>query len=130
MNSKDILIADKDTESRQQVAAHFRDAGYQVETTDSAAHVLCTILEKHTPVIVLTDNFDRKVGSGELIRLLKQCNRQLAIILVSEEVPLPLERKLRQEGIFYHALKTETGEDTDEILKAVECAFDKTKKQH
>lgn len=130
MDRKEILIADQDTEARKQVADFFSDAGYQVKTTDSAVHVLCSILEKHTPVVVLTDNFDRKVGSGDLIQLLKQCNRSLAIILVADEMPLSLERKLRQEGIFYHALKPASENDTDEIRRAVECAFDKTRREH
>lgn len=129
MDEKVILIADKDNESRKQVADFFRKEGYQVETTDSAVHVLCTILEKHTPVVLLTNDFDQKVGSGDLIQLLKQCNRSLAIILVADEVPLPLVRKLRQEGIFYHALKPSSGMDQEEIRLAVECAFDKTRKE-
>src|SRR3974390_1234110 len=114
MDEREILIADKDTEVRKQVADYFREAGYQVETTDSAVHVLCSILEKQTPVVLLADAFDRKIAPADLIHLLKKCNRRLAIILVSDEVPLPLERRLRQEGIFYHALKPMTAKDKEE----------------
>jgi hypothetical protein len=35
---------------------------------------------------------------------------------------------VRQEGIFYHALKPAGRDDTEEILTAVECAFKKTEK--
>ena len=130
MDEKEILIADQDSETRRQVADFFCEAGYRVETTDSAVHVLCTILEKQTPVILLTDNFDKKIASADLIHLLKECNRRLAIILVSDETPLPMVRKLRQEGIFYHALKPSTGTDREEIRQVVECAFDKKSKEH
>jgi DNA-binding NtrC family response regulator len=130
MDEREILIADKDTEIRKQVADYFREAGYQVETTDSAVHVLCSILEKQTPVVLLADDFDRKIAPADLIHLLKKCNRRLAIILVSDEVPLPLERRLRQEGIFYHALKPTTAKDKEEIRLAVECAFEKPRKDH
>jgi DNA-binding NtrC family response regulator len=130
MDEREILIADKDTEMCREVANYFREAGYQVETTDSTVHVLCSILEKQTPVLLLTDDLDRKIAPLDLVHLLKKCNRRLAIILVSDEVPLPLERRLREEGIFYHALKPATAKDTEEIRLAVECAFEKPRKNH
>ena len=53
--------------------------------------------------------------------LLKVVDREnLTIILVSDEVSLPLIRKVRREGIFFHALK----QDKDEIREAVQCAFE------
>jgi FixJ family two-component response regulator len=124
MTERGILIADKDTEVRKQVADIFVEAGYQVETTDSAVHVLCNILEKQTPVVLLGTDFDKKITSADLIHLLKKCNRRLAIILVSDENSLPMVRKIRQEGIFYHALKPQTEKDKEEIRQAVGCAFD------
>ena len=130
MDEREILIADKDTEIRSEVADYFREAGYKVETTDSTVHVLCSILEKQTPVLLLADDLDRKIAPLDLVHLLKKCNRRLAIILVSDGVPLPLERRLREEGIFYHALKPATAKDREEIRLAVECAFEKPRKDH
>jgi FixJ family two-component response regulator len=122
-----IIIADKDTDVRKEVADIFIEAGYQVETTDSAVHVLCNILEKQTPVVLLGNDFDNKVTSADLIHLLKKCNRRLAVILVSDEASLPVVRKIRREGIFYHALKPSSPEDKEEIRQAVGCAFANTK---
>ena len=122
-----IIIADKDTDVRKEVADIFIEAGYQVETTDSAVHVLCNILEKQTPVVLLGNDFDNKVTSADLIHLLKKCNRRLAVILVSDEASLPIVRKIRREGIFYHALKPSSPEDKEEIRQAVGCAFANTK---
>lgn len=122
-----ILIADKDTDVRKEVADIFIEAGYQVETTDSAVHVLCNILEKQTPVVLLGNDFDNKVTSADLIHLLKKCNRRLAVILVSDEASLPIVRKIRREGIFYHALKPSSPEDKEEIRQAVGCAFANSK---
>jgi FixJ family two-component response regulator len=123
MDDRSIIIADRDTEYLRQVADFFRKEGYQVETTDSAVHVLCSILEKQTPVLLLGSDFDKKVSSANLIQLLKKCNRHLDIIMVSDEMPLPLARKIRQEGIFYHALKPAVPGDTEELGLAVKCAF-------
>ena len=127
MEERGIIIADRDGEYRSNVADFFRKAGYQVETTDSAVHVLCSILEKQTPVLLLGSNFDRKVSSADLVHLLKKCNRHLNVIMVSDEMPLALARKVRQEGIFYHALKPVTADDTEELGQAVACAFEKNR---
>ena len=123
MEEREILLADRDSEVRRQVADLFRKEGYKVETTDSAIHVFCTVLEKKIPVVLLRSDFDKKMKLPDMVRLLKQCNRQLTIILLSDEESLPLVRTIRQEGIFYHALKPADRFDTEEIKLAVECAF-------
>lgn len=123
MDERGIIIADRDAEFRSQVAEYFRKAGYEVETTDSTVHVLCSILQKKTPVLLLGSDFDQKVSSSDLIHLLKKCNRHLNVIMVSDDMPLNQARQVRKAGIFYQAMKpTETG-DTEELGQAVECAF-------
>ena len=108
------------------MADSFREAGYQVETTDSIVHALCTVLERHMPVVLLGSGSGKKIALSDLVPLLKKCNRGVSIILVSDEESLPAFRSIRQEGIFYHALEPTGREDTEEILAAVECAFNKT----
>jgi DNA-binding NtrC family response regulator len=121
-----ILIADQDVECRKQMADLFIEAGYNVIVTNSAADALDGILKKSVQVVLLGSEFD-KLKATEIVPILKQCNRDLTIILVSAETSLPLLRKLRNEGIFYHALKPINGEDKEEIRKAVECAFESLK---
>jgi len=123
MNVQGILVADKDTAFLREVADHFTDAGYHVETTNSAVHVISNILEKKTPVVLLGSDFDKKINLLELVRLLKRCNRHLAVILVSDEASLPIVTRIREEGIFYYALRPVTTEDVNEIKQAVECAL-------
>lgn len=123
MDERGIIIADRDAEYRKEMAEFFQKAGYRVETTDSAVHVLCSILQKEAPVLLLGTNFDKKLSTAELIHLLKKCNRRLHVIMVSEEMPLAQLRQVRQEGIFYHALKPSAPGDTGEIGTAVESAF-------
>jgi DNA-binding NtrC family response regulator len=123
MKEHGILVADKDTEFLKEVTDYFGDAGYEVETTDSAVHVICNILKKKTPVVLLGSDFDKKVDLLNLVQLLKKCNRHLAVIMVSDEESLPIVRRIRQEGIFYHALRPVTPEDKDEIKQAVKCAL-------
>ncbi len=123
MKEQGILVADKDTDFLREVAEHFTEAGYSVETTDSAVHVICNILKKKTPVVLLGSDFDKRVNLIELVKLLKKCNRHLAVILVSDEESIPLVKSIREEGIFYHALRPVTEEDHDEIKQAVKCAL-------
>jgi DNA-binding NtrC family response regulator len=101
----------------------FIEAGYNVIVTNSAANALYGILKKTAQVVLLGSEFD-ELTAADLIPLLKQCNRDLTIILVTGDASLPLIRKLRNEGIFYHALRPVNREDKDEIRQAVKCAFD------
>ena len=123
MKEQSILIADKDTRYLQQLAEYFTGVGYQVETTDSAVHVICNILKKQAPVLLLGSDFDQKIDLPHLLQLLKKCNRHLAVVLVSDEATLPMVRRIRREGIFFHALRPIAPSDREEIRQAVESAF-------
>ena len=123
MTMRRLLIADKDKDAREILASQLIKAGYNVTVTDSVAHALNGILKKTAEVAVIGSEFDN-FTAADLIPLLRQCNRDLTIILVADEIPLSLIRRVRKEGIFYHALKPVKAEDRDEICQAVECAFD------
>lgn len=124
MNSHGLLIVDEDVTTRKQMAEMFSDAGYQVSAPSSVADALVGILKKTAKVVLLSTRFDQLLAT-ELIPLLKQCNRDLTIILVASELPLALLRRARSEGIFYHALKPAQPGDEEELCQAVKCAFDK-----
>lgn len=117
-----LLIVDEDLDCRRMMADIFIDAGYNVTATNSLANALYGILKKTAQVVLLGNRFD-ELTAADIVPLLKQCNRRLSIILVAAETSLPLIRKLRKEGIFYHALKPESLADSKEIHQAVECAF-------
>jgi DNA-binding NtrC family response regulator len=117
-----ILIVDEDKDSRKLMAEMFIEAGYSVTVTGSVANALYGILKKTSQVVVLGSKFD-ELTAADIIPLLKQCNRNLPIILIAADTSLGLLRKLRCEGIFYHALKPVDAEDREEIRQAVHCAF-------
>jgi len=75
--------------------------------------------------VLLSGEID-EIPAAELIPIIKKCNRHLTIILVSNEQSLAQIRKLRSEGIFYHALKPTSAEDKEELKLAVQCAFANT----
>ena len=117
-----LLIANKNTEERDQLAGIFSDEAYQVTTTACVADALEGILNKTIQVIVLAGDYDEQ-HIAKLVPLLKKCNRHLSIILVTDEIPLNLLRRIRKEGIFYHALPPAGEVGREEIHQAVSCAF-------
>ncbi len=120
---KGLLIAVQDMDCRKKMAQMLIETGYNVIVTNSTADAVDRILKDAAQVVLLGSKFD-EFSAAELIPLLKRCNRRLPIILVSADTSLPLIRKLRSEGIFYHALSPLDGEDKEEINKAVRCAFE------
>jgi CheY-like chemotaxis protein len=123
MGRREIIIADGDARYRNQVTDIFRKTGYRVATADSVEQVLASVQGNLTQVLLLGSAFSTKISAPDLIHLLKKCSRGLRIIMVSDEMPLAQARKVRQEGIFYHALKPATAADTEELEQAVACAF-------
>jgi CheY-like chemotaxis protein len=125
MGEREIIIADKDAKYRNRMAQFFRNEGFHVGTADSPDAVVAKVLETQAAVLLLECGFSSKVSNTELIHLLKKCSRHLHIIMVSDEMTLSQARQVRQEGIFYHALKPATIADTEELWQAVACAFEK-----
>jgi DNA-binding NtrC family response regulator len=117
-----ILIIDEDRDCRRQMAEMFIDAGYDVTVTESVASALYGVLKKTAQVVVLGSRFD-ELTAADIIPLMKQCNRNLPIILITTDTSIGLLRKLRCEGIFYHALRPVDAQGREEIRQAVRCAF-------
>ena len=119
---EELLIVDEDKDCRKQMAEIFIDAGYDVTVTSSVASALSGVIKKTAQVVVLGSKTD-EMSAADIIPLLKQCNRNLPIILVASDTSLGLLRKLRGAGVFYHAMKPVDAEDREEIRQAVLCAF-------
>lgn len=122
-----ILIAEEHPESRKVMADLCMEAGYSVTVTTTAAGVLQGILKKTAQVILLGSSFD-ELAATDLIPLFKKCCRNLTIILVSNEVSLPVIRKMRNEGIFYHLLRPVLPEDREELKQVIDCALHQPKR--
>ena len=117
-----LLIADKDEETRKRIIGFFNGSEFRVIEADSVNVVLSNVLKKEAQVILLGSEFDG-FSAMKIIPLLKSCNQDLTIILVSNEKSPALIRRFRKEGIFYHALKPVSVDDRDELRQVVQCAF-------
>jgi DNA-binding NtrC family response regulator len=119
----ELLIADKDRGTRRRMANLLIEAGYDVMVTDSAAKTINGVRKKKAQVVLLGAELG-EFTFVELVPLLKRCNRKLTIVLIADDTPLPLIRKVREEGIFYHALRPTEPEGEEEIRQVVKCAIE------
>ncbi|MCD6581964.1 MAG: response regulator [Desulfuromusa sp.] len=124
MKARKILIADKDSVARKELAEFFENSHFEVETTASAAYAIAKIVQKHEPIVILGDSFEEKIASVDVIALMRKCNKDLRIILVSDDSSLETLRRIREDGIFFHALKPHNQEDNEELRSEVECAVE------
>ena len=124
MKARKILIADRDVTARKKMAEFFENSHFEVETTASAAYAIAKIVQKQEPIVILGDSFEEKIASVDVIALMRKCNKNLRIILVSDDSSLETLRRVREDGIFYHALKPHSLEDNEELRSVVECAVE------
>ncbi|PLY04630.1 MAG: hypothetical protein C0622_02560 [Desulfuromonas sp.] len=124
MKTRQILIADRDKKTRSNVSKLFENTHYEVETTASAAYAIAKIVKNHEPIVILGDSFEERISSVDVIALMRKCNKNLRIILVSDDSSLETLRRVREDGIFYHALKPCCVEDNEELFSVVACAME------
>ncbi|MEW6333999.1 MAG: response regulator [Thermodesulfobacteriota bacterium] len=124
-----LIIADNNPVTCRQIANLLIGEGYDVMVTDSVAKTIYGVLNKTAQIVLLGTTLD-EFTSAELVPLLKKCNRDLMIILVADDTPLPLMRRVRQEGIFYHALRPVEPKDGEEIRQVVKCAMKTMMRTH
>lgn len=122
MKARKILIANRDQRACKKMAAYFEDSHYDVKTTASAAYAIAQIVKKQEPIVILGDSFEEQIAPADVIALMRKCNKDLRIILVSDDSSLETLRRMRADGIFYHALKPTSMEDNEELRSAVESA--------
>lgn len=117
-----LLIADGQSENRQLLERLFLNAGFEVTVANSVGCVLCSVYKKQVEVVLLGAELDG-LNRIKLVRLLRGCSPEIAIILVAGPLPLMQLREMRTAGVFYHALPPANKDDGDELLQAVTCAL-------
>jgi DNA-binding NtrC family response regulator len=123
MYARKVMIVDRDTSAQKKMAGFFEKSNYEVTTTASAAYAIAQIVRKNQPIVILGDSFEEKISAVDVIALMRRCNKDLRIILVSDDSSLETLRRIREDGIFYHALKPVNQEDNEELISVVEYAL-------
>ena len=122
--AKTIIVADSDEEVRKQLFFRLSTKGYEVKTTDSASDLIREV-EKTTGIVVLDVELSG-MKAYEMIPLVKRINPKLPIIVMSASSSVELAQRIRNEGIFFYAMKPI---DADEIETVVESAFRKLERE-
>ena len=117
-----IIVAEKNRNTRSQIAKVLSEQAYAVETTESAAQLMHSLLQSNFSVVVLGDGLDEDIPMAGLVKLLKRCCPQTTIILVADNVSPIEERMVRQQGIFYQANRPICAMGWNELQLAVSCA--------
>lgn len=121
-STRGLVIAGNDPETCWRLAHLFIGSEYKVTVTDSASMVLGELLSGGSDVVLLGAELEGR-KAADLVPLLKRCKPALSIVLVSAGGAPAVLRRLRQEGIFYHALQPTDEGDAAEIREVVRCAF-------
>lgn len=126
MKSKVILIAYQDDLGVRSLSTFLHGLGYKVETAKTVSESIRKVRKGPIDVILLDEEME-SVKSFDLVPLFKKIDDKIQVIVISSEASLGQAKRLREAGIFYHAMKPV---DLEEIRSAVKCAFEKIEREN
>ena len=126
MKSNTILIAYQDDLWARPLVTRFHRMGYRVETVRLVSDMIRKMRNGNTQVLLLDDELEG-VKACDLVPVFKKINSGIQVIVISSEESIGEVKRLRGAGIFYQAMKPV---DLQEIQCAVECAFEKIKREN
>ncbi len=77
--------------------------------------------------VILLDEELEGIKAFDLVPLFKKVDDRIQVIVFSSDASLGQAKRLREAGIFYHAMKPV---DLEEIRSAVKCAFEKIEREN
>ena len=113
-----VIVADSDEEVRKQLLLHLAGKGFDVRSAESASGLI-QMVEKTTGIILMGVELSG-MKAYEMIPILKKINPKLPIIVMSANSSVELAQRIRNEDIFFYAMKPL---DVEEIERVVEGAF-------
>jgi DNA-binding NtrC family response regulator len=117
-----ILIVDPDNEATNKLLSLFINQGYDVEISEG----LSKAAERFNDVkfdCVIIDVDLPEIEGFKAAPILKAIDPQVQIIMTSVGNTMDLEKKVRQQDIFYYHIKSF---DLEELQEAVRDVFEKT----
>lgn len=123
MKTQSILIVSSDNTARKNLSQFFEHSHFEVTSTPSAAYAIAKIVQGNKPIIIVGDTFEEQISAAQVIALLHRVDKNLKIVLISDDTSLETLRQIREEGIYYHALQPRTIEDNQELLTVIQYAL-------
>ncbi len=126
MKSKILLIAYQDDLGVRSLSTFLHGLGYKIETAKTVSDMIRKVRKRPVDVILLDEELEG-VKAFDLVPLFKKVDDRIQVIVFSSDASLGQAKRLREAGIFYHAMKPV---DLEEIQSAVKCAFEKIEREN
>ncbi len=104
MEEKIILIASEDEPFGEYLHHQLSGSGRVISQARGVSHLLRKLRSAEVHILLLDGSLEG-IPSYDLISLLKKMNSHLPIIALVEDSSLEMSKRLRQEGIFFLAMK-------------------------
>lgn len=115
VQEKVILVVDSDADSNGLLAAKLDKDGYQVETVQRVGDILEKVLTSQVSLIVMNLQV---IPDCEVIPMIRKINKNIPIITVTDDDSIEMEKRVRQEGVFFYFVKPFTIEDMKTAIKS------------
>lgn len=117
----DVLIYARDGALVKSLQTSLTWCGYHVETSDALSRTVQKLLSERFGALVL-GVYTNDIESVEMIALAHQIDAQLPIVTIGDRESLQMERKVRQEKVFYYMVQPI---DRHEVETAVHQALER-----
>lgn len=111
-----VLVCDKHRTVAESVASTLAGCGYRVEVASAGSQVFKKLLEKRFSTVVLGIHGDDEEAS-ETISLVHEIDRNLPVVVIGYDVPLAIERDVRQTRVFYYLVQPVDPAEVEEAVR-------------
>ena len=121
----DVLICGEDPVSLRFLEAMLEAEGFKVETHSHVSRaVLPCLRRRYRMAIISLEHFEWAQSEEKLesLRIIRGIDPLMPLVVICEQESLEVERKLREEGIFYFLTRPVS---VRELREVVECAIRK-----
>jgi DNA-binding NtrC family response regulator len=125
----DVLLCDKDPGSLRFLEAILKTENFEVESFAHLSQVVASCSRRKYKMTIISLSHKGRWGTEERLeplRVIRELDPGMPIVVVCDQESLEMERKLREIGIFYLLTKPLSSE---ELQDAVKCAIEKHKKK-
>ncbi|RMF88629.1 MAG: response regulator [Nitrospinota bacterium] len=113
----EILVCTGDQEEPSALLSLLSAERHTVEEVHSATEAIQRLLAKTFQAAIFSIPF-RGIDALETLALIRQIAPSLPIIVLAEKDSLEIQRKVRQEKIFYYLIKPIDREELHDVLQA------------
>ena len=116
-NKIKVFVVDDEEDTREYIKSHFKRRGYHMLTAGSAEEAL-PIIKEENPNIMLLDINLPKMNGIELLKLVRQFNPTIRVVLVSgSEIDSSNGSQIKELDVLEVVQKPISFEDLEVILK-------------